>query len=156
MIINDLDIFGAAGRPAEAHPELVVYPDAVLPGAVTLESFEPIPRRHPQVFQSACDLQLSKLAPSHCFDALEPLDSSAVRKGLRFGTLERNDHVRIVLRRVINVKRDGSTEIGQVSVADVNRQRIAELLASDDSCQGKVSQLPGPMSRFCAAVRISW
>jgi hypothetical protein len=37
VVVHDFDIFGAAGRPAEAHPELIVDPDAVLPGAVTLE-----------------------------------------------------------------------------------------------------------------------
>src|SRR4029077_11475337 len=51
MVVNDLDILGAARRPAAADPELIVHPDAVLPGAVPLEPLEPIAWRHPQVFQ---------------------------------------------------------------------------------------------------------
>ena len=43
MVVHDLDVFGTGGRPAKAHAELVVHPNAVLPSAVTLERFEPIP-----------------------------------------------------------------------------------------------------------------
>jgi hypothetical protein len=106
VIIHDLDVLGTTGRPAEAHAELVVHPDAVLPGAVTLERFKPIARRHPQIFQPACDLQLAKLSPGDRLDTLETLDSPAARKSLSLGTLERHDHISIVTLRVTNVKRD--------------------------------------------------
>ena len=106
MVIHDLDVFSAASRPAEANPELIVYPDAVLPSAVALERFEPVAWGYLKVFEPACDLQLPKLSPSGRLDAPEPFDSPAVRQGLGLGTLERHDHFRMVTRRVINVKRD--------------------------------------------------
>jgi hypothetical protein len=106
VVIHDLDVFSAAGRPAEANPELVVDPDAVLPSAVAPERFEPVAGRHLKVFEPACDLQLPKLAPSGRLYAPEPFDSPAFRQGLGLGTLERHDHAVIVTQRVINVKRD--------------------------------------------------
>ena len=104
MVVRDLDVFGAASRPAEAHAKLVVHSNAVLPCAITLERFEPIAGRHPQVSQPVSDLQLPKLAPGDQLDTLEPLDSSAVRESLGVRALERHDHNGIVTRRVTNVK----------------------------------------------------
>jgi hypothetical protein len=37
MVVGDLDIFGAGCGPAEADAELVVDPDAVLTGTITVE-----------------------------------------------------------------------------------------------------------------------
>jgi exodeoxyribonuclease V alpha subunit len=62
MIVGDFNVLRAPSRPAEAHAELIVYTDTVLPGAVTLERFQPAARRHPEVFQPARDLQLPQLA----------------------------------------------------------------------------------------------
>src|SRR5690625_5536447 len=42
VVVNDLHLLRSGGRPYEADPPLVVDPDAVLPGTITLESFEPI------------------------------------------------------------------------------------------------------------------
>jgi len=110
MVVHDLDLFGTGGRPAEAHAELVVHPNTVLPGAVTLERFEPIPRRHSQVFQPACDFQLAKFASSNRLDTLESLDSPTTRKGLGLGTLERDDHLGIVTLRVSTGQGDLTSE----------------------------------------------
>jgi hypothetical protein len=92
VVIHDLDIFGAAGSPPEAHPKLIIDPDAVLPGAITLQGFEPIARRDPQVLQPAGDLKLPKLAASDYFNALKSSYSPPVREVLGLGALERHDH----------------------------------------------------------------
>ena len=51
VIVNDLDILRAGVRPAKAHTELVVHANAVLPGAIALQRFQPVARRHPQIVQ---------------------------------------------------------------------------------------------------------
>ena len=56
MIVHDLDLFGAALRPAEAHTKLIVNSDAVLAGSISFERLEPIARRHPQGVLPGCDL----------------------------------------------------------------------------------------------------
>lgn len=108
MIVHDLDIFSACDRPPETDTELIVYADAMLPGAVALERFEPVPGWDTEVFESACDLQLSKLAPRDGLDVYESSNTPAVRESLRVSTPDRYDHRRILSRRVINVKRDGT------------------------------------------------
>lgn len=107
MVVNNLDIFGARVRPPEAHTELIVDADAALAGAVTLQRFETIARRHPEIVEPRRDLQLSQLTPRNVRDIPEPFDPLTRREGLRVGALEALDQVvRIVTRRMINVKRD--------------------------------------------------
>jgi hypothetical protein len=55
VIVHDLDVFGAALRPAEAHTKLIVNSDAVLAGSISFERLEPIARR-PQGVLPGCDL----------------------------------------------------------------------------------------------------
>ena len=106
MIIHDLDILGAGGRPAKAQAKLVVDADAVLAGTAALQGFQTVARRYAQVVQPFRDLQLPQLAPRYGGDVGEPLDGRAVRQGLRVGALEGFDHRQIVTQCVINVKRD--------------------------------------------------
>ena len=40
MVVDDFDLMRVAVAPHETDPELVVDPNAVLPGAVTLKSFQ--------------------------------------------------------------------------------------------------------------------
>ena len=80
MIVHDLNVLGARSGPAEAHPKLIVHADTVLPGAVALECFQPVARRHTEVFQPACDLQLPQFALRNRLDTHEPPDSTAVRE----------------------------------------------------------------------------
>jgi hypothetical protein len=48
MVVNDLDIFGAI-LPYKADPPLIVDPDRVLTGAISLESFKAVARGLTQV-----------------------------------------------------------------------------------------------------------
>ena len=88
MVIHDLDILGAGGRPAKAQAKLVVDADAVLAGTAALQGFQAVARRYAQVVQPFRDLQLPQLAPRHGGDVGEPLDGRAFRQGLRVGALE--------------------------------------------------------------------
>ena len=51
MVIHDLDVLRAVCGPNEANPPLVVDPDAVLSFSISLQCFQFIARRSPQVFE---------------------------------------------------------------------------------------------------------
>ena len=106
MVVHDLDILHARSGPAEAHTELIIHADTVLPGAVAFECLQSVARRHTEVFEPACDLQLPQLASRDSLDAHEPFDPPAFRERLCVGALECLDHRSIVTSGVINVKRD--------------------------------------------------
>jgi hypothetical protein len=104
VIVHDLDVLSASGRPTEAHTELIVYPDTMLARSISFERLKSITRRYAQIVQASCDLELPQLASRNGRDVREPLDPFARRKGLRFGAIERLDHLPIVTRHVIIVK----------------------------------------------------
>jgi hypothetical protein len=74
MIIHNLNIFSPCIRPTETETELIIYPNAVLPCTIVLQSFQPIPRRHSQITQSCRNLQLPQLAPRYSRNVAEPPD----------------------------------------------------------------------------------
>jgi hypothetical protein len=51
MVIRYLDLIGIAAAPHEAHTELIVDPNAMLPHSVTAQLLQPVARRNPQVLQ---------------------------------------------------------------------------------------------------------
>jgi hypothetical protein len=51
MIIGDFDIEGIPVDPFETNSLFIVDPDAVLPGTITLQSFQTIPGRYPYILQ---------------------------------------------------------------------------------------------------------
>jgi hypothetical protein len=106
VIVHDLYVFRACGSPSKADPVLIVHPDAVLPGPLSLQSFQPVARRHHQILQTIRDLKLSELASRDRFDVYEPSDPIAVRKRFHVSALERSDHGSIITRGVMHVKRD--------------------------------------------------
>jgi hypothetical protein len=56
MVIHNLNVFCASVRPAETYAELIIDPDAVLAGTITLQDFKPIAWGHTKVVQSSSDL----------------------------------------------------------------------------------------------------
>jgi len=52
VIVDNLDVKYIAVFPAKADPPLIIDADTVLPLALTLESFEPVPWRSPAIFES--------------------------------------------------------------------------------------------------------
>jgi hypothetical protein len=120
VIVHDLDVLSACGRPAEAHAELCVDPDAELSGAIASERFQPVARWYSEIFQPARDLQLSELASRYRFDVRPTLDPAAVSQGFRIGAFERFDHNEIITLCVINVKRD-ALEIDRFARSRIER-----------------------------------
>jgi hypothetical protein len=53
MIVYNLDIERVLSLPSKAEPPPFVDPDAVLPGAIALQSFQAIARRRVQVVEAA-------------------------------------------------------------------------------------------------------
>src|SRR5690606_8044658 len=51
VVVDELDVFGVAVRPAEAEAELVVDADRMLAGPVALQRLEPVGRRNAQIVQ---------------------------------------------------------------------------------------------------------
>jgi len=150
MIIHDFDVLCAPRSPAEAHAELIVHADTVLPGAVALECFEPVPWRHPEIFQPARDLQLPQLASRNGLDVREPPDPPAFRESFRVGAPERPDHERIITSCVINVKRDASLPpqawVGAVTFEGDGQKTRRILPAPDVLAQEFAEELPFALS----------
>ncbi len=74
MIVHDLDVFSACGRPTEAHPELIVHTNAVLAGTIAFQGLHPVAGRYPQIVQSVRDLQLPELASCDGRDVRKTFD----------------------------------------------------------------------------------
>jgi len=62
VVIDNFNGFGTRCGPAKTKPPLVIDAKAVLTGAVAVQRFESIARRHLQVSQANSNLQLSQLA----------------------------------------------------------------------------------------------
>jgi hypothetical protein len=106
MVVHDLYVLRAGGRPAEAHAKLVVHADTVLPSAVAPERLQSVAWRYAEVINPACDLQLPQLPSRYRLDVRPPPDPPAFGQGFRVGAFERLDHEAIVTLGVLNVKRD--------------------------------------------------
>jgi hypothetical protein len=61
MVINNFDIFRTSLAPAEAHPELLVDPDAMLTSTVTRQRLQHVTRRYCKIIQLTCCLKLPNL-----------------------------------------------------------------------------------------------
>jgi len=58
MVVTDLDLAGIGSIPSEAEPPLVVDPDGMSSGQVSLERFETIAWRHPKIGKLSSGIQL--------------------------------------------------------------------------------------------------
>ena len=92
VVVNDLDVRSSSCGPAEAEAELVVYPNAVLPGAVAFEGLETVARRHAQIGKPRRDFELSQLAPRNSFNRSKPRNTPAADERLRIRIVERDNH----------------------------------------------------------------
>ena len=68
MVVDNLNLFGAAVAPYEAYPPLVVDPDRVLSLTVALECLEPIARRLTQIIQRTGVVEQQQLTTRLPFD----------------------------------------------------------------------------------------
>jgi hypothetical protein len=93
MVIGDLDIEGVAIDPPEADSPLVVYMDAILTCPITLQRFQSIPERNPQICQVYRVFKKAQLAPRNFMQGIgELLDVVPLPYGLCHSTLEAFDH----------------------------------------------------------------
>src|SRR6218665_1454592 len=81
--------------PYETDAPLVIDADTVLPPAVALPRWEPVPGGNPQTGQLSSGMQFQELSPCHTCNVLEPGHTLAAEKRLGIGTTERVEHVRI-------------------------------------------------------------
>ncbi len=56
MVVHDFYVLSTCNGPTEADPELIVYADAMLPGAIALEGFESVAWGHSEVLELSRDL----------------------------------------------------------------------------------------------------
>src|SRR5437879_1349950 len=107
MIVDDFHLCWSLQRPDEAHPELVVYSDRILPLAITRQCLEAISGRRPQVANSTCRVEIAQF-PARYLGQIggKSLGLLAVEHGLRDFAPEAPDHARNVSRRDTDVKRD--------------------------------------------------
>jgi hypothetical protein len=86
------------GFPREAHPPLVVDPDAVLALAVALQRFEVVAWGRLQIFERASAVQVQKLPTGSSFDGPETPDRDVVEERLDILVAKGANHGISVLR----------------------------------------------------------
>jgi hypothetical protein len=92
MIVDDLDVLRARGRPTKADAELIIHANAVLPSTIAPQRFQTIARRHAKVPKLCRDLQLSQLASGNRLNVRKSLNPPPFRQSRCLGTPERKDH----------------------------------------------------------------
>src|SRR4051812_16942812 len=94
VVIGDLDLFRSFLSPNEAHPELIVDPDRVLPGPILGQSLKPVSRRRAQVVQIYCSIEIPKLSAGHLHEVgWKPFRALALIDGFRRPAFEVSDQV---------------------------------------------------------------
>jgi len=88
MVIDNLDIGGAAIRPDKAHTPLIVNANAVLTGAIPFQGFQSIAWRGTQKLQRLRGSQLRQLALGHVLECPEAARLPALEERLRILALE--------------------------------------------------------------------
>ena len=63
MVIDEFDFMCVAIMPTKADSVLVIHANAELPRAIALELLEPVARRHAQIHQVHCLVQIRELSP---------------------------------------------------------------------------------------------
>jgi hypothetical protein len=61
VIVNDLNLRRSELRPHEAHPVLIVDPNAMMPSAITLQRLQPVGRGNPKVSQGSGGIEQFQL-----------------------------------------------------------------------------------------------
>lgn len=109
MVIHDFDFGRVAAPPYETNPPLVVNTDAVLPLAITVQSFQAVSWRRGKVPQFRSAVELQQFPPRNPLERLEPSDRQAVKQPFRIRAAEGFDHNVRVYRSPFNVKRKTET-----------------------------------------------
>jgi hypothetical protein len=91
VVIDDLDVFGAALRPDETDTPSLVYTDAVLAPAIALQGFETVVRRYSKVFEAGCAIEHRQLSNGHRLDFHESAAAISFEQGAGVIAFERLD-----------------------------------------------------------------
>ena len=93
VVVRDLDIVGITVDESEADAPLVIDSDCVLPGSVSAELVESIPRRAPEVMQLRRQVDVFELSPRPTCDlGRESPRSAGHEQLLRLPICKRFDH----------------------------------------------------------------
>src|SRR5215210_7476010 len=94
MVIHNLDIEAVPPTPFEAEAPLVVDADAVLPLAVSVESFQAVTGDQRKIRQADRRVEGFQLAPSRPLEGLEAADEPILEESLCVPASEGLDHRR--------------------------------------------------------------
>ena len=92
MIIHDLDIVRITLSPDKADPPLTIDTNTVLPLPITLQCFQQISRRNPQITERWGAVENQKLPSRNPFYATEPQDVLIVKQRFRLFGAKGTDH----------------------------------------------------------------
>jgi hypothetical protein len=137
MVIYYLNIFRSRLLPTEADAPLIVDTNAVLAGSVTSQRLKAIPGWHPQVLQSAGNLQLSQLSTRHHGNIRKPFHANTPGKGFGISAFKRPDHDPILTRHMINVKHEYRGQWKVSKRSNRSDQVLAELVRKKGRCEKK-------------------
>jgi hypothetical protein len=80
VVIDDLNVVRIAVPPHKTDTPLVIDPDAVRPGAIALEHFQLIARRHAKILQPPCLMQVQKFPARGPFNRLKAAYHAVLKK----------------------------------------------------------------------------
>jgi len=95
VVVHNLHVVGVPVVPPEADTPLIVNPDAVLPGPIPLQRFQPIPADLCQIIQAGRCMETGKPRASSRFDASKAPAAEALMERLGFSTSKRKNHLRL-------------------------------------------------------------
>ena len=92
MIVNDFNLLWSGFRPDKTDAELVVDANAVLPGAVAFQRFEPVARGHPKIIKPKRLMQVQQLPARRSFYRTELEDAAVIEERFSSSIAKRADH----------------------------------------------------------------
>jgi hypothetical protein len=72
VVVDDLNVLGAANGPAKANSVLVIYADRMLTGTVAGKGFKAVTWRRPQVVMGGCRVEHQEFPLNRAPDIVEP------------------------------------------------------------------------------------
>lgn len=93
MVIHNLNVMRTAVTPREADAPLVIDSSAIRPRAAALQRFKLISRRHAEILQPPCLMQVQKLPPRRPRDGLKSPDHAVLKERGGVRALERPDQI---------------------------------------------------------------
>ena len=96
MVVDDLDLVGIVLAPDETDPPLLIDADRVPAFPIPLECFQPICRRHAQVFESPRIVEKTQLSKGDILNVRRQLAVSVARPDSRgLVVMEADDRERV-------------------------------------------------------------